>query len=91
LSHDATIRIEPIKKGRARLVQLWSLFQQRHPNHLASFARRYAMMKNIGARRLKALPAAAPDTSPNAIPKIGRNEACPCGSGKKYKRCCGAG
>jgi hypothetical protein len=20
--------------------------------------------------------------------KIGRNEACPCGSGKKYKRCC---
>jgi hypothetical protein len=21
-------------------------------------------------------------------PKIGRNEACPCGSGKKYKRCC---
>ncbi|MEA3372827.1 MAG: YchJ family protein [Campylobacterota bacterium] len=21
--------------------------------------------------------------------KIGRNEACPCGSGKKYKRCCG--
>ncbi len=23
-------------------------------------------------------------------PKIGRNEACPCGSGKKYKKCCGA-
>ena len=22
--------------------------------------------------------------------KIGRNERCPCGSGKKYKRCCGA-
>ena len=22
--------------------------------------------------------------------KIGRNSACPCGSGKKYKRCCGA-
>ena len=21
--------------------------------------------------------------------KIGRNEACPCGSGKKYKKCCG--
>jgi hypothetical protein len=25
-----------------------------------------------------------------AAPKIGRNEACPCGSGKKYKKCCGA-
>jgi len=23
-------------------------------------------------------------------PKIGRNNACPCGSGKKYKKCCGA-
>lgn len=22
-------------------------------------------------------------------PKIGRNAPCPCGSGKKYKRCCG--
>ncbi len=21
--------------------------------------------------------------------KVGRNEPCPCGSGKKYKRCCG--
>ncbi len=23
-----------------------------------------------------------------AMAKIGRNDACPCGSGKKYKRCC---
>lgn len=22
--------------------------------------------------------------------KIGRNERCPCGSGRKYKRCCGS-
>ena len=22
-------------------------------------------------------------------PKVGRNDPCPCGSGKKYKRCCG--
>jgi hypothetical protein len=25
----------------------------------------------------------------NAQPKIGRNDPCPCGSGKKYKKCCG--
>ncbi|MFO7535317.1 MAG: SEC-C metal-binding domain-containing protein [Kiritimatiellia bacterium] len=24
-------------------------------------------------------------------PRIGRNAPCPCGSGKKYKKCCGAG
>ena len=23
-------------------------------------------------------------------PKVGRNDSCPCGSGKKYKQCCGA-
>ena len=26
----------------------------------------------------------------NKGPKIGRNDPCPCGSGKKYKKCCGA-
>jgi len=24
-----------------------------------------------------------------ALPKVGRNDPCPCGSGKKYKNCCG--
>ena len=24
-------------------------------------------------------------------PKVGRNDPCPCGSGKKYKKCCGSG
>lgn len=27
---------------------------------------------------------------PRHVVKIGRNEPCPCGSGKKYKKCCGA-
>ena len=25
----------------------------------------------------------------NEGPKVGRNDPCPCGSGKKYKNCCG--
>jgi preprotein translocase subunit SecA len=24
-----------------------------------------------------------------AAPKVGRNDSCPCGSGKKHKKCCG--
>ena len=28
-------------------------------------------------------------TVTNAEPKVGRNDLCPCGSGKKYKQCCG--
>ena len=41
-------------------------------------------------------PAVLPDTQADdqgtvrrVTPKVGRNEDCPCGSGKKYKHCCG--
>ncbi|HEU5360755.1 MAG TPA: preprotein translocase subunit SecA [Candidatus Deferrimicrobiaceae bacterium] len=30
-------------------------------------------------------------TQRHATKKVGRNEPCPCGSGKKYKKCCGMG
>ena len=30
-----------------------------------------------------------PDTFQRELPKVGRNDACPCGSGKKYKHCHG--
>jgi len=40
------------------------------------------------------MPVAAPDARPVTVrrsqPKVGRNDPCPCGSGKKYKRCHGA-
>ena len=29
------------------------------------------------------------ETIKRDAPKVGRNEPCPCGSGKKYKHCCG--
>jgi preprotein translocase subunit SecA len=52
-------------------------------------------------RELEALNMLSGDTSGNAQPhnlpgegkqepRIGRNDPCPCGSGKKYKKCCGA-
>jgi hypothetical protein len=45
-----------------------------------------------------ALPPSSPSPAPASYetpkplirePKIGRNDPCPCGSGKKYKKCCG--
>ena len=33
---------------------------------------------------------AAVKTVRRNVPKVGRNQPCPCGSGKKYKKCCGA-
>jgi tetratricopeptide (TPR) repeat protein len=32
----------------------------------------------------------APGAAANSTPKVGRNDACPCGSGRKYKHCCQA-
>ena len=29
------------------------------------------------------------DDAENALPKVGRNDPCPCGSNKKYKQCHG--
>jgi hypothetical protein len=38
-----------------------------------------------------ALPGAVQQAAPvTAGAKVGRNDPCPCGSGKKYKKCCGA-
>ena len=36
-------------------------------------------------------PMEAPLPIVRDAPKIGRNDQCPCGSGKKYKKCCGRG
>jgi uncharacterized protein len=38
-------------------------------------------------RRRKDIEAQSARNPP--APKVGRNDRCPCGSGKKYKRCCG--
>lgn len=31
-----------------------------------------------------------PRQAPRQVAKVGRNDPCPCGSGQKYKKCCGA-
>ncbi len=41
-----------------------------------------AMMKDYEAK------AAQPTTVQREGPKVGRNDPCPCGSGKKFKKCC---
>ncbi len=40
----------------------------------------------LAPEELPDIPAPKPYIAP---PKIGRNDPCPCGSGKKYKKCCG--
>lgn len=63
------------------LIRAWT---RKHPK-MDTFKAEYAQAKQIGRRSLRD---AAP--APAASAKPGRNDPCPCGSGKKYKRCCGA-
>jgi preprotein translocase subunit SecA len=46
--------------------------------------RRVEGLKNIGGKEAKKVPYVK-----KVSDKIGRNDPCPCGSGKKYKQCCG--
>jgi hypothetical protein len=47
-------------------------------------ATRQSLLRRLCGRSLKKQTVHSPKS------KIGRNDACPCGSGKKWKKCCGA-
>ena len=57
--------------------------RQRHPNARLAADITYAL-------RLKSIVARAKGIVAVGRVKIGRNQPCPCGSGKKFKRCCHA-
>lgn len=82
---EATVEPEH-EEHRERLEQLWSAFQKRHPRYRDRFARRAAVMQSLAGRIVGAPHA---EVARRAA-KVGRNDPCPCGSGKKYKKCCGA-
>jgi hypothetical protein len=78
----------------ALILALWSQFLRRHRGAEALRARR-ARIRAEGrhivehaARSAAVAPTVA--ASANTTPRAGRNDPCPCGSGKKYKRCHGA-
>ncbi len=59
------------------------------------FERRYERKREEKERYLKSLPGEddpplppAPETIRKEDAEPGRNDPCPCGSGKKYKQCC---
>ena len=46
------------------------------------------MQMHRGAQGGAGSAPAKPQTVRRSHPKVGRNDPCPCGSGKKYKKCC---
>jgi len=49
-----------------------------------------AINEHFRAQREARTRAGAAPIMRRGVPKVGRNDPCPCGSGKKYKKCCGA-
>lgn len=81
---EATVEPED-EKHRERLEQLWAAFQKRHPRYRDRFARRSTVMQGLAGRIVGASRAGIE----RPTVKVGRNDPCLCGSGKKYKKCCG--
>ena len=45
--------------------------------------------RNSGGSPMQAVSGGNRNAQPAGSGKVGRNAPCPCGSGRKYKRCCG--
>ena len=69
--------------------------EQLAQSHLENVHYQHADFDENAAPEELLAPSAAPEDSrqaqphTNALPKVGRNDPCPCGSGKKYKQCHG--
>ena len=76
-----TVKVCPShERHRLRLTELWTAYCRRHRKYRDRFSMRSSTMHKLAGRVVAAPPK----------PKVSRNATCPCGSGKKYKRCCGA-
>lgn len=72
----------PKLEGPRSLQQLWRKFVDRYGAD--RIRARFDRMRQVARARRKASASVV-----RSVPKVGRNESCPCGSGKKFKRCCG--
>ena len=76
-----------IEVGGAPPISIWVQtcpnHVDRHPRYRERFTARAATLTSLGDRIVR-------EPSASAGPRISRNAPCPCGSGRKYKKCCEA-
>jgi len=61
--------------------------EEKIPNLVEILPRALGTYGQLGVTSASLL-ASKPQTVKRDAPKVGRNDPCPCGSGKKYKKCC---
>lgn len=76
--------VRDLAVSRETLDDVWARYSRRYrvASHLAAHA------KQVKAAASQVRREAARRATVQHARKVGRNEPCPCGSGKKYKRCC---
>ncbi len=77
-------RLDAEKNARYSEQGLLELLKKARADLDSLLAKRQSLLRRLCGRGLKT------QTIQSPTPKIGRNDPCPCGSGKKWKRCCGA-
>lgn len=58
--------------------------------HSKPYLKKFAELVEAGEPGEKLMQIVRAADARKIVPQAGRNDPCPCGSGKKYKRCCGA-
>ena len=83
---------DPLIEYQKESYKLYSSMLNRVRDLMVSYIFRLQLPpRRTAAERAQAAAAKNPDRSSAPVSKhIGRNDPCPCGSGKKYKKCCGA-
>ncbi len=81
--HDP--RWAPRFEGGPEVNRVWDAFVRRYPDP-GPFRKREKLMKKAGFDIF--IESRARSAPRIVVPEVGRNQPCPCGSGKKYKRCC---
>ncbi len=81
-------RIEEQRRASAEAAERKMQLQHAAAPDVLHDAPQDAPARQAEPRRMQAA-APRPETFQRELPKVGRNDACPCGSGKKYKQCHG--
>lgn len=76
--------------GNQAIIELCAAIEELGGTLTAAQQAKEAQATELRERRMRQMMQRAQPPVANTTRQVGRNEPCPCGSGKKHKRCCGA-
>lgn len=79
--------IDKASGTKEAVLETWGRFQEKYPTLLKMFSKRHKDLNRLYENFRESQASQSRQVSSS---KIGRNDPCPCGSGKKYKKCCSA-